>query len=400
MTGKNNVTLLKMNIYNSVMKIYFPIIFFIVLGVIAGSITSDHADTLQNDWLREVYSTKSSKEWPRPRLTPMVNDLTFEDIGKLPVVVYPKDNPYSEVKAELGKKLFFDPRLSKNGKISCASCHDPKTGWTDNKTKSVGHDGQLTLRNSMPIVNAAYSKTLFWDGRAASLEHQAQFPIEDSREMNEKIEVAVERIGRIPEYKDLFAKSFKNKKVNTENMLKALATFERSIVSNTSKFDRFISGESDLFTDEELRGLHLFRTKAGCINCHHTSLFSDDKFHNDGLAMFGMEGEDLGKYNQTKNPKDAGLFRTPTLREVAMTGPWMHNGVFDDLNDLVEYYNQGNPNFINKKPEDSLRFHLIPQRTPILRPLGLTKAEVKALVAFLGTLSSDYPTHSDVSLPQ
>lgn len=371
-------------------QIFGLFVAILVLG--AGSTSIKKAENITSDWLREVYSTKPSKDWPKPRLTPMVNDITFVDIGKLPGVVHPKDNPYSEIKAQLGKKLFFDPKLSSSGKISCASCHDPKLGWTDGKVKSEGHNGQLTVRNSMPVINAVYSKTLFWDGRAADLEKQAQFPIEDSREMNEKIDVAVKRIALLPEYQELFAKSFKNKKVNTENLLKAIATFERTIVSGESKFDRFISGESNLFTDQELRGLHLFRTKAGCINCHHTPLFSDDKFHNDGLAMFGMEGEDLGKYNHTNNPKDAGLFRTPSLREVAKTGPWMHNGVFDDLTEVVEYYNQGNPNFVQRKPEDSHRFHLIPQRTPILRPIGLTKEEVDAVVAFLKTLSSEYNT--------
>jgi cytochrome c peroxidase len=365
----------------------------IVLFLFGGGHTStEKADELTSDWLREVYSTKPSKDWPKPRLTPMVNDLTFVDIGKLPEVVHPSDNPYSDEKAKLGEKLFFDPRLSSSGKISCASCHDPKLGWTDGKARSEGHNGQLTPRNSMPVINAVYSKTLFWDGRAKSLEHQAQFPIEDSKEMNEKLEVAVKRISQMSDYQALFAKSFKNKKVNAENLLKAIATFERTIVSGESKFDRFISGESTLFTDEELRGLHLFRTKAGCINCHNTPLFSDDKFHNDGLSMFGMEGEDLGKYNQTNNPKDAGLFRTPTLREVANTGPWMHNGIFDDLTEVVEYYNQGNPNFVQRNPQDSHRFHLIPQPTPILRPVGLSKDEVKALVSFLKTLTSDYKT--------
>ncbi|HMP32593.1 MAG TPA: hypothetical protein PKD85_23505, partial [Saprospiraceae bacterium] len=146
-------------------------------------------------------------------------------------------------------------------------------------------------------------------------------------------------------------------------------------------------------------GLHLFRTKAGCINCHHSPLFSDNKFHNDGLALFGMEGEDLGRYDHTKKVEDAGLFRTPSLREVAKTGPWMHNGIFDDLTDLVEYYNDGNPNFINRAGISPDRLHLIPEPSRMLRPLGLNKQEVRALVAFLGTLSSDFDTDLEVKLP-
>jgi cytochrome c peroxidase len=352
-----------------------------------------------SDWLREVYSTKPSKEWPRAKLHNMVNDLTFMDIGILPKVEFPKDNPYSDLKSELGKTLFFDPRLSSNGSISCATCHDPKLGWTDGKAKSVGHNGAINLRNSMPIINAGYSTSLFWDGRANSLEHQAKFPIEDPKEMHENLEVAVERIAKIPEYQKLFKQAFSNKKVNSENLLKAIATFERTIVSKSSRFDRFISGESELFTDEEVRGLHLFRTKAGCINCHHSPLFSDNKFHNDGLSLMGMEGEDLGKYNHTRKSEDSGLFRTPSLREVAKTGPWMHNGIFDDLFDLVEYYNQGNPNFINRKNIDSTRINLIPEPTRMLMPLRLSKEEVSALVSFLGTLSSDFDTDLVVKLP-
>ena len=352
-----------------------------------------------SDWLREVYSTKSSKDWPRAKLHNMVNDLTFEDIGILPDVKYPKDNPYNIAKEALGKTLFFDPRLSSSGKISCATCHDPKQGWTDGKVKSEGHEGQITLRNSMPIINAVHSATLFWDGRASSLEHQARFPIEDPKEMHENLEIAVQKIANIPAYQKMFKDAFTNKKVNSENLLKAIATFERTIVSKRSKFDRFISGESDLFTDEEVRGLHLFRTKAGCINCHHSPLFSDNKFHNDGLALFGMEGEDLGRYDHTKKVEDAGLFRTPSLREVAKTGPWMHNGIFDDLTDLVEYYNDGNPNFINRAGISPDRLHLIPEPSRMLRPLGLNKQEVRALVAFLGTLSSDFDTDLEVKLP-
>lgn len=373
---------------------------FILFVIVAFSLAFANQDQLMfSDWLREVYSTKPSKEWPRARLHNMVNDLTFEDIGVLPKVTHPKDNPYSEIKVELGKKLFFDPRLSSSGKISCATCHDPKLGWTDGIAKSIGHDGRIAHRNSMPIINAVYSTSLFWDGRATTLEHQARFPIEDTLEMNEKVEFAIQRIEAIPEYKSMFAKSFSNKKVNSENLFKAIATFERTIVSKPSKFDRFIRGESELFTDEEVQGLHLFRTKAGCINCHNSALFSDNKFHNDGLAFFGMEGEDLGKYKHTGKPEDAGLFRTPSLREVAKTGPWMHNGIFEDLTDLVEYYNDGNPNFMKRSLTDQSRDHLIPEKTLMLRPLGLTKSEVKALVAFLGTLSSDFETELEVKLP-
>ena len=338
--------------------------------------------------LRKLYSNGDASKWPAAELHESIDKSKFEDIGVLPAVQYPDYNPYSKEKEALGKILFFDPRLSLSGQIACASCHNPELGWTDNLTRSFGHDRQTGKRNSMTILNSAYAKTLFWDGRASSLEDQAQFPIGDPFEMNEKLTIAVDKIAKIKGYNALFTDAFGDKKVNLQRIQYAIATFERSINSPKSKFDNFISGKSEAFTDAQVKGLHLFRTKAQCINCHNTPYFSDNQFHNDGQTLFGTKNEDFGRYNVTKDVKDIGKFRTPTLREVANTKPWMHHGHFPSLLDVVELYNGGNPSPIQKKYLGTARDSLIPKVDPMLKKLNLNKEEISDLLAFIETLST------------
>ena len=340
------------------------------------------------DDLRKAYSSGDVKNWPKPNLDDLIDKSKFEDIGVLGKVPFPDNNLYSKEKADLGKILFFDPRLSVSGQISCANCHNPELGWTDNLTRSFGHDRQNGGRNAMTILNAGFATSLFWDGRAASLEAQSIGPIQDKLEMNMHLGLAIEKIKSIKGYEVLFEAAFENKQVSKENIQKAIATFERTIVSPMSKFDRFVSGKADEFTDQEVEGLHLFRTKARCINCHNTPYFSDNQFHNDGQTLFGTINEDFGKYNVTKNKEDIGKFRTPTLREVARTGPWMHHGHFPFLIDVVQLYNLGNPSPIQKKYEGTARDSMKPTTSPLLKKLEMTKLEEKALVAFLGTLTT------------
>jgi cytochrome c peroxidase len=339
--------------------------------------------------LRSVYSQPDVGLWPAPELDESVDPATFEDLGVLGKVKYPSSNPYSQAKKDLGKFLFFDPRLSKTGQIACASCHNPELAWTDNSTRSFGHNRKTGKRNAMTILNSGFAEELFWDGRANSLEDQARFPIPDKREMNSGLEIAVENINAVEAYKPLFKKAFGDDNISIARILKAIATFERSVNSPKSKFDKFISGDSDLFTDQEVQGLHLFRTKAQCINCHNTPYFSDNKFHNDGQTLFGTKDEDFGRYYVTGNIEDLGKFRTPSLREVTRTAPWMHHGHFPSLLDVVEYYNLGNPAPIQKKYLGTERDSLIPKTSPMLEPLGLTRMEIDALLAFLETLSTE-----------
>jgi cytochrome c peroxidase len=338
--------------------------------------------------LRKLYSQSDASKWPKPHLDSLIDKATFKDIGVLPDVEYPADNPYSNEKKQLGKTLFFDPRLSKSGQIACASCHNPELGWTDNSTRSFGHDRQTGSRNSMTILNVAYAKELFWDGRASSLEDQARFPIPDELEMNMDLEYAVENLKNIEGYKTLFKKAFGNQEITLQKIQYAIATFERTVKSPLTKFDKFITGKSDKFTDQEVLGLHIFRTKARCINCHNTGYFSDNQFHNDGQTLFGAKDEDFGRYNVTGKIEDIGKFRTPTIREVANTKPWMHHGHFPSLLDVVEFYNLGNPSPIQNKYMGVGRDSLIPKTSPLLKKLNLNKEEIDAVLAFINTLST------------
>lgn len=366
-------------------KVIIPVLFLLSLTAYKSVKEPEYID-IQD--LRKVYSSGDASLWPKAELHENVDKKTFQDIGVLPAVPYPAYNPYSKEKESLGKTLFFDPRLSLSGQIACASCHNPELGWTDNLTRSFGHDRQTGKRNSMTILNSAYAKTLFWDGRASSLEDQAQFPIGDPLEMNEKLTIAVDKIAKVKGYKPLFEAAFGDKKVTLERIQYAIATFERSINSPKSKFDQFISGKSAIYTDSQVKGLHLFRTKAQCINCHNTPYFSDNQFHNDGQTLFGTKNEDFGRYNVTKDVKDIGKFRTPTLREVANTKPWMHHGHFPTLLDVVELYNLGNPSPVQKKYLGTARDSLIPKSDPMLRKLDLNKEEINDLLAFIETLST------------
>ncbi|KAA0129668.1 cytochrome-c peroxidase, partial [Chryseobacterium sp. SN22] len=276
------------------------------------------------DRLRKVYSSGDISKWPKPILDPE-SVPSFVEIGHLPENSFPEDNPYSREKELLGKTLFFDPRLSKSNQIACASCHDPELGWCDNRTFSFGHDRQSGTRNAMSILNVAYARSLFWDGRAKTLEAQSQMPIEDEKEMGEHIDIAVGKISGIKGYDVLFKKAFGDKSVTKDRISKAIAAFERTIKSRPGKFDLFIDGKSDAYTNDELMGLHLFRTKAQCMNCHNSGYFSNNRFENIGTSRMGEKGEDLGRYLVTKSPEDAGRFRVPGLREVSRTGPWFHN---------------------------------------------------------------------------
>ena len=372
------------------MKIKFVLIACLVSGLF-GFVqwtTNKDSDYKSIDNLRNLYSSGDANKWPKPVLEPSVDTTKFRDIGVLPKIDFPANNLYSKDKADLGKTLFFDPRLSSSGQISCANCHNPELGWTDNLTRSFGHDRQTGGRNAMTILNVGFATSFFWDGRAPSLEAQSVMPIQDQLEMKQHLRLAVKKIQSIKGYKSLFEVAFVDKKISQDNIQQAIATFERTIVSPPSKFDKFISGQSDLFSDDEVLGLHLFRTKANCISCHNTPYFSDNQFHNDGQMLFGTKNEDFGKYNHTKNKADLGKFRTPTLREVSRTGPWMHHGHFPSILDVVEFYNLGNPSPVQGKYKGTPRDSLQAKTSPILRKLNLSKTEVKQLVAFISTLAT------------
>lgn len=361
---------------------------FLLLLVVGSTILSFHEKN-ENDIaaLRKIYSSGDVTKWPAPNIDESVK-ASFQEIGSLGKVEYPKDNPYNEAKKELGKILFYDPRLSASGQIACASCHDPQLGWGDGKSVAFGHDRKTGNRNAMTIFNTAFYKTLFWDGRAASLEDQARFPVADHLEMNLATHEMEKKVQQFKGYEPLFEQAFGSKEINQDKIFKAIATFERSIVSPSSRFDLFVQGKSDALKDEEVLGLHLFRTKARCINCHNSPLFSDNLFHNDGQALWGSENEDLGRYYITKERKDVGAFKTPSLREAASTGPWMHHGNFPSLKDVVQFYNLGNPAPIQKKYLGTPRDSILPIPSPLLKKLNLTVPEIDAVIAFMQSITT------------
>ena len=335
--------------------------------------------------LRDLYGSGNPQIWPKPFLFDEAKE-GFQDIGILPKMEFPAENPYSEAKVQLGKELFFDPQLSESGKISCATCHLPEKAFSDGKMVALGHKDQEGIRNTLSIMNSGYSTTLFWDGKVKSLEDQVKHPIENPIEMNLHMDLAINRIVSNKNYRKLFRKAFGNKRVTEERLVKAIATYERTLVSGKSRFDVFIEGKKDEFSDAEIRGLHLFRTKANCINCHNSGTFSDNKFHNIGLDFFSEDDNDLGRYEITKNPEDKRKFRTPSLREVALTKPYMHNGQFPELRNVMMMYNVGFGKQ-NLTPEQLKDPHF-PKKSGMIKSLNLEDEEISDIISFLRTLKS------------
>ena len=280
----------------------------------------------------------------------------------------------------LGKTLFFDPRLSGSGQIACASCHDPDLGWADGRRLAFGHNRQTGTRNSMSILNAARFQYLFWDGRAEGVLDQALQPITNPVEMNADLDQVLARLNRIPGYRQAFAAAFGSETVTSDRLARALAAFLRSIQSRPNRLDRFIMGDYDQLSDQEILGLHLFRTRAGCLNCHNGSLYSDGQFHHTGLSYYGRALEDRGREEATGRAEDRGKFRTPSLRDLTYTGPWMHNGVFSSLRGILNMYNAGMIGKAELHPD-------LPPLSPLIHPLNLNATELDALEAFLHTLS-------------
>ncbi len=338
--------------------------------------------TQQAAQLRAAY-LKPAAQWPKANVDQSVAD--FQDIGLLPRMRFPADNTYSKLKEDLGKQLFFDPRLSASKALACASCHDPDLAWTDGRTVSFGHDRQAGKRNAPQIMDAGYQKYLFWDGRADSLEAQALRPIEATNEMHADETEVVKRISEQPEYVSEFKEAFGDERIDMTRIAQAIATFERTITAGHSRFDLFISGTNKkALSDAAIRGLNLFRTSARCINCHYGPNFSDGKFHNIGLTYYGRKYEDLGRYTVTKDPADVGRFRTPSLRNISRTGPYMHNGLFE-LAGVLNIYIAGGAHPPRRAGQEN--DPLFPVTDPLLHMLKLTQHDKDDLLAFLDALA-------------
>lgn len=304
----------------------------------------------------------------------------------LAAVPVPKDNPQSAEKVELGKQLYFDKRLSGDNAVACASCHDPKKGWSNADKTAEGFGGQRGGRSAPTVINSAYQAFQFWDGRAKSLEQQALGPIANPIEMNLPIEKAVEKIGSIQGYQEQFQKVF-GEPVTAVNLGKAIAAFERTILSGDAPYDRVRAGDESALSSQAREGMQLFFGKANCSSCHSGPNFTDNGFHNIGVS-FGSEKPDMGRFEISKLAGDKGSFKTPTLREIAKTGPYMHDGSLATLEEVVEYYDKGGTGneFLDEE----------------LFPLKLNVDQKAALVAFLkeGLSSKMYPDLEPPKLPE
>lgn len=340
--------------------------------------------------LRAVYS-QPQQLWPKAHV---IEGNEVVEIGQLAPVPFPEHNPFSREKLILGEKLFHDGQLSRSGQIACASCHDADLGWADGRKTSFGHNRAQGRRNAPSIENVAYNQHFFWDGRAKSLEQQALMPIQDKVEMNFTLAELEQRLSKSDEYRQGFKSAFGDDNISAERIGQALATYQRTIVSRISDFDRFLMAPEqtrprvkksylNAMSDQAIWGMHLFRTKAMCINCHYGPTFTDQKFHNLGLTFYKRKYQDLGQYQHSTKPEDVGKFKTPGLRGVMNTGPWMHNGLFPDIVGILNFYNAGGIRF-EKQADDPLS----PATTPMLKPLLLTREEILALQAFLMSITA------------
>ncbi|MFG0266965.1 MAG: cytochrome-c peroxidase [Rhodopirellula sp. JB055] len=329
--------------------------------------------------LRENYG-KDPSQWPAPKID---EGASWQELGLLPAMQHPSENPYSEPKAELGKLLFFDPRLSGSGQIACASCHDPDLAWADGRTTSFGHSRELLRRNAPTVQNSGYFKHLFWDGRAGTLEEQVIHVLENPSEMHASEQDVVREFENLDGYRDRFAAAFGTEDVTFKRIAQAIACYERTIVGGNSPFDRYLKGDEDALSDSAIVGLDLFRREARCIHCHNGPMFSDSQLHDVGLSYYGRKFEDLGRYAVTGNANDVGRFRTPSLRNITRTRPLMHNGLFE-LPGVLNMYNAGMPTL--RRKESQLGDPLFPQKSHLLKPLGLNKQDLADLIAFLTAL--------------
>lgn len=299
----------------------------------------------------------------------------------------PEENPVTDAKVALGKALYFDKRLSADGTVSCATCHDPAKGWTDQAPVSTGIRGQKGARSAPTVLNSAYMAAQFWDGRAPSLEEQAKGPIENPIEMGNTHAKAVKTLAGIKGYKPLFQAAFGDDAVDIDRVAMAIASFERTVLTGNAPYDRWLAGDKTAMSASAVRGHALFNDpkKGNCAFCHDGFNFSNSDYHNLGVGLKAKD-PDLGRFKVTQAEKDRGAFKTPTLRNLADTAPYMHDGSEKTLKSVVEFYNRGG----DKNPGLDGR----------VRPLGLTPGEVDDLVAFLGALDGDKVLVEPPALPE
>jgi cytochrome c peroxidase len=299
----------------------------------------------------------------------------------LPPVSIPANNPPTAESIALGRKLFFDARLSGDDTVSCATCHNPELSFTDGRPGSRGIKGKIGRRNAPTVLNAAYYSSFFWDGRAGSLEQQAGGPIANPDEMGQAHDLSIKKFEKIPEYRKEFEQVFGPGRLTIEKIEMAIASYERTLLSADSPFDRYLyGGDQTALSEAAMRGLKIFllKDRGNCVTCHEVrekyATFSDGNYHNLGAGI-NSKGEltDLGRYEQTKNDADMGAFRTPDLRNVAKTGPYMHDGSLKTLKDVVDFYDGGGTSNPHLDKE--------------IKELKLSEKDREDLVAFLESLT-------------
>lgn len=357
--------------------------------------------------------TVSPKGPQNPEADPLAQPKSLQQVGapaELTREAIPPDNPQSSEKISLGQKLFFERRLSVDGTVSCSTCHDPQLAFTDRKPLSVGIKGRLGQRNAPTILNALYNKTQFWDGRVNTLEEQAANPIVNAFEMGHPtLDTAVAQIASVEEYQQAFQRVF-GRPPNGPDLLRAIASYERTQLSFDSPFDRFIAGDNNAIDASAKRGWELFNTQARCNKCHaltdtqrDVTVFTDNDFHNIGIgiirhnvvalarqaeqliksgdtaaidrAAIQTDMSALGRFLITKKDKDIASFKTPDIRNVLVTGPYFHDGSQETLWDVIDHYNKG----------DGLQN---PYLDEDIQPLALTETDIDDLVAFMASLTS------------
>lgn len=307
----------------------------------------------------------------------------------LPAIFWPDDNPYSDEKSELGRLLYFDKRLSSDGTVACASCHSLEFAFTDGRAFSRGIGGQVGGRSAPTVINSGYRTNQFWDGRVPSLKEQVKGPIANAIEMTNEhdpqraFETSIDRLKKVNGYVDRFEKVFETKDFTIDHIAKAIATFERTILSGNAPYDRYKAGDKSAMSESQVRGIDVFFNTAKCDSCHLGFNFTDSSYANVGIGM-DKPNPDLGRFNVSEDEEDKGAFKTPTLREIANTGPYMHDGRFKTLEEVVEHYDSGGV----KNPYLDRR----------IKPLELTKQEKQDLVSFLKALSGEGWQH--IKAPQ
>lgn len=303
----------------------------------------------------------------------------------LPPLKVPADNPYSAAKVALGKQLYFDTRLSSDNTVSCATCHDPAKGWSNGEAVATGVGQKQGGRSAPTIINSAYSSMQFWDGRAKELEGQALGPIQNPIEMNMSLEAVTTKLNGIAGYKKQFQAVF-GTDVTPDGIAKAIAAFERTVVSGDAPVDRFEAGDKNALSESAQRGYKLFHGKANCVACHTGPSASDFAFHNLGIGS-ELDLPDMGRHEVTKLEGDRMSFKTPTLREIHRSGPYMHDGSLKTLEEVVDYYDKGGT--ANEYLDEEIY------------ALKLTAAEKADLVTFLkeGFASDSYPLVAPPELP-